>query len=326
VFDLDASFEAKNEYLPALRALQYGPRFLLDRWAELIPSLPPHAAAHPPGTLLVLDAFGITGAGGMAALCIGAGVLATPLAYLTARALLDDERRARIATLLLVLAPDAVLFGATSADAIYLAAGMLAAWPLAVYAVRGGRTPLVAGGLAMAVATFFAWSLAAVAAWAALLAVLHGGPRRAAALAASCVVAAAAFYAVLYAVWGYDVVGAYRATEDIYRFSVASMRPYAFWLFGSPVAFLVVLGLPVSWYALRALGARHRTAVAIFGVLIVAALLGFTKAETERIWLFFAPLVCLAAATTLPPTRLRPVLALLAVQTLAIEVLFDTVW
>jgi hypothetical protein len=49
---------------------------------------------------------------GMAALKIGVGALSIPLAYLLARALLD-ERRARIAALLYVFAPSAVLYRAT---------------------------------------------------------------------------------------------------------------------------------------------------------------------------------------------------------------------
>ncbi len=325
VFDLQRSFEAKNEYLPALNALRYGPRFLLDRFAELIPALPPHAAAHPPGGLLVLDAFGVSTPAGMAALCIGAGVLATPLAYATARAVLG-ERHARIATLLLVLSPDAILLGATSADALYLLLGMLAAWPLALWAVRGSRGALAAGAVAAALGTFFAWSLPAVAAWAAVLAWRRGGWRRAATLAAACGAAAAVLYLALAAATGYDVIGAFRGTESLYRFSVASMRPYAYWVFGSPVAFLVVLGVPIAWLFLRAAAERRDAAVALAAVLAVAAVIGFTKAETERIWLFFTPLACLAAAPVLAERRLRLVLALLAVQALAIELTFDTVW
>src|SRR5690349_24791133 len=41
--------EGKNEYLPTLAALDYGPRFFLDRFAELVPALPVHSAGHPPG-------------------------------------------------------------------------------------------------------------------------------------------------------------------------------------------------------------------------------------------------------------------------------------
>ena len=92
VFDPARSFEANNEYLPALGALDYGPRFFLDRFAELVPSLPVHAAGHPPGLLLTLHALGIDSPAGMAALCIGAGALSAP-ARLPARA--PGARRAR---------------------------------------------------------------------------------------------------------------------------------------------------------------------------------------------------------------------------------------
>ena len=61
-------------------------------------------------------------------------------------------------------------------------------------------------------------------------------------------------------------------------------------------------------------------------MIAIAAVAGFTKAEVERIWLFFAPLVCLAAASALAARRLRPVLGLLAVQALAWELLLNTVW
>jgi len=51
-----------------------------------------------------------------------------------------------------------------------------------------------------------------------------------------------------------------------------------------------------------------------------------TKAETERIWLPFVPLACVAAAAVLPARRLKPVLWMLAAQALAVQLLFDTVW
>lgn len=327
VFDPSRSFEGKNEYLPALAALQYGPRFLLDRFDELIPTLPPHAAAHPPGTLLVLDALGITTPAGMAALCIGAGALATPLAYWTFRRVVD-QHVARVATLLLVLSPDAILFGATSADALYLFVGMLAAWPLAAWVAGGRRSALWLGAAGTVLSSFFAWSLPAVTAWAAILAWRRSGFRRVLVLTVACAVVALVAYGALYALTGYDVVASFRATEDIYRFSVASMRPYWFWVVGSPVAFLVLAGLPIAWLALRALARGDEAAVAIGWVVGVAALLGFTKAETERIWLYLVPLVCLAAAEGWAAHRrsLRVVLGLLAVQALLIEVFFDTVW
>ena len=316
VFDPARSYEAANEYLPALGGLEWGPRFFLDRFAETVPAYPVHVAGHPPGLLLTLHTLGITSPGGMAALCIGVGALSVPLTYRLGRELLD-ERRARIAALLLAFAPGALLFGATSADAVYLTLGLLAAWPLAS---RSWRARAV-GAVALAVASFFAWSLLAVGAWAAIVTLRRDGWRAALALSALCAAALLAFYALLYGATGFDPLGTLRATEDVYRAGIASMRPYWYWLLGSPTAFLVVLGLPITWYALRA---RHTLALAIFAVIAFAAVMGFTKAETERIWLFFAPFVCLAAASRDIP--LRPVLVLLAGQAMAWELAFDTVW
>ncbi len=309
-------FEGPNEYLPALGALDFGAGFFVDRFAELVPSLPVHAAGHPPGLLLTLHALGIDSPGGMAALCIGVGALSGPLAYLLGRQVLD-ERGARVAALLLALAPGALLFGATSADAVYLTLGLLAAWPLAA------RRRL-AGAVALAVASFFAWSLLAVGAWAALVTWRRDGWRAAVSLAAVCGIVLVAFYALLHAATGFDPIGTLRSTEEVYRAGIASMRPYGFWLFGSPVAFLVVLGLPIAWLALRALARGDGLAVAIFAVIAIAAVGGFTKAETERIWLFLAPFVCLAAATERVP--LRPLLAALAAQAVLYELAFETVW
>jgi hypothetical protein len=61
-------------------------------------------------------------------------------------------------------------------------------------------------------------------------------------------------------------------------------------------------------------------------VLAVAAVAGFTKAETERIWLFLVPFACAAAAPLLADRPLRRTLTLLAVQALVVEALFATVW
>jgi hypothetical protein len=77
---------------------------------------------------------------------------------------------------------------------------------------------------------------------------------------------------------------------------------------------------------LRALGARETVAVSLFAVVAISALLGFSKAETERIFLFLVPLLCLAAASVLPERRLTAVLGALAIQALAMELALLTVW
>jgi len=323
VFDLEGSPEAKNEYLPGLRALVYGADHFLDRFAELVPALPVHVAGHPPGLVLTMHLLGIDTAGELAALCIGAGALSAPLAYLLARRVLD-EPAARVAGLLTALAPGALDFGATSADALYLTLGLLAAVPLA------SRSPVVrtAGAVVLALATFYAWSLLAVAAWATILLLLREGWRPALGLALACGAAFLLFQGLLAAFTGFDPIGTLRATEEVYRVGIASYRPYDYWLFGSPVAFGLVLGAPIAWLALRGTGEGAPAALAIAAVILVASVLGFTKAETERIWLFLVPYVCLAAAPVLArhPRALVPVLALLAVQAVVYELLFGTIW
>jgi hypothetical protein len=122
------------------------------------------------------------------------------------------------------------------------------------------------------------------------------------------------------------------ATASAYSHGIATIRPYAFWVFGSPAAWIAMLGAPVAWLSLRALTDGDDAAVAIWALVAVASVVGFTMAETERVWLPFVPLACVAAASALaalPAARLRlvlAVLAVLAVQALAVELLFFTVW
>ena len=313
--------ESSNEYLPALGALDLGLRFFLDTFAQVGTSLTVNAVGHPPGLLVTLHLLGIHDAESMAALTIGVGVLSIPLTYALARRLVD-ERTARAATLLYAFAPSAVLGGATSADALYATLGVLALLAL----VAGAAVARTAGPAALAVASFFSWANLGLGALATFLVWRRDGLSDAVKLAAACAAGLLAFYGALYWASGFDPFGAVRAAESVYREGVASGRPYAFWLFGSPVAFLIAAGLPIAWLALRALGAGDDVAVALFAVLAISAVLGFTKSETERIYLFLVPPLCIAAATALPSRRLGAVVGALAAQALATELLFYTVW
>jgi hypothetical protein len=323
IFDLrpGGSFEASNEYLPGLPALSYGTHFYLDRFAELVPSLPVNVAGHPPGPLLVLHALGLTTAAGVAALCIGVGALGAPLTYALGRTL-GSDRDARVAAILFACSPLTLLFGVTSFDYLFTTCGLAAACLL----VAERRATRAAGAVGLAAASFFSWALLAVGAWAAVLAWRRRGPRAAAGLAVACAAAWLALNGALAAAYGYDPVGTLRATELVYRHSVASVRPYAFWALGSPVAWGVMLGLPIAAGALRAVLRANDAAVALAVVVVVAAAAGFTKAETERIWLFLVPLACVAAAPCIAPRRLTAVVGALVAQALLVQGLFDTIW
>ena len=317
--------EAGREYLPALPALDFGARFFLDTFAEVGASLPVHAVGHPPGLLLMLHGLGIDGPRGMAALTIGVGALAIPLTYLLARELLD-EQRARSAVLLYVFAPSALLYGATSADALYATVALAAALPLALAVRRAparGALPLGAGLLALA--SFFSYANLAIGAWATVLAARRSSVRRALTVAAAC--------------------GArWRCSTERSRWPPAMTRsapcgrPRRCIAKGSPPGAPTRSGCsgprwpssspsgrrsPGSRCARRA---REPAAVALVAVVVVAAVLGFSKAETERIYQFLVPLACIAAAITLPPRRLAVTLGLLAAQALAVELGVYTVW
>jgi hypothetical protein len=311
MFYLDG--EGKNEYLPSLAAFDYGTRFFIDRFAELVPALPVHSAGHPPGLLLVMHALGLDTPTRLAAFCLLVGAASAPLTYALARRVID-ERAARVAGVLAALSPVMLHYGATSADAVYLTLGLLAAIPL-----LSGR-PFV-GALVLAVASLFAWSLLAVGAWAAVYTLAKHGLKPAVRLAALIGVTLLAFHVAFALATGFDPLGALHATSRVYEVGIASRRPYSYWLFGSPTAFLLILGVPITWLALQS---RTPEAYAIAAVIAVSAVLGFTKAETERIWLFYAPFVILAAA----PLVRRPTLVtgLLAAQAVIYEALFDTLW
>ncbi len=313
--------EGASEYLPALPALELGTRFFLDTFAQVGTSLTVNAVGHPPGLLLTLHGLGIDGTKAMAALTIGAGALSVPLVYVLGRRL-TDEATARSATLLYAFAPSAVLHGATSADALYatLAVGAM------IVLAGSGVTARLAGPAALAVACFFSWANLGVGALMAFVALRREGARSAAAVSVACAAGLLVFYVLLYLATGFDPFGALRAAESVYREGVASGRPYAFWVLGAPSAFLIAAGLPIAWLGLRALGAGQAVAPALFAVLAISAVLGFTKAETERIYLFLVPPLCIAAANALPQRYLRPVLVALACQALATELLFYTVW
>lgn len=316
------SFEAKNEYLPGLPALSYGTRFYLDHFAELVSAVPVNVAGHPPGLLLGAHLTGLTTPARFAALCIGAAAACAPLSYSLARGLGHDERTARTAGLLAAAAPGLLLFGTTSADAVYAALGTAAAALL----VRPSWAPRAAGAVVLALAAFCSWALLAIGAFAVLVALRRDGWRVALALAVVCALPFLVLNAALAAAYGYDPIGTLHATEGVYRLSLARIRPYWYWVLGSPLAWMACAGLPLTAGWLIAARRRDPAALALGVVVAIATLAAFTKAETERIWLPFVPLACAAAATVVPPARLRLVLAALAVQALAVQLLFETVW
>jgi hypothetical protein len=321
VFVVAPKGEGRTEFLPALPFLDHGGvGHFLSHFTEISPKLPIQAQGHPPGLLLVIHYLGLDTAAGLAALTIVVGALATPLLYLLAREL-ASEPEARAATLLFVFVPTSLLYGATSGDALFATLGVLAAVGLLA------RRPLnrLLGAGALALAAFFSYALLAVGAWAALVRWRREGTGVAIRLAALCAAVLVSIYLIVDITTGFDLVAAIRATDGRYREGIAQLRPYAFWFFGSPAAFVLMLG-PVAWFAARSLAAKEASAVALAIVIAISVLAGYTKAETERIWLFLVPFACLAAARSLSTRRLPVVLIATAVQAVLIETFLFTKW
>lgn len=314
------SREAAFEYLPGLPALRHGIGPYVGHFAQLVPSLPLHAAGNPPAPLVVLRVLGVTSPEGLTALCIGVGALTAPLAYYLGRTL-SGEQRGRTAGLLTTFTPSLLLFGVTSVDYAFAAMGVGVACLIA----RPGFHVRIAGALFAAAASLFSWLLLAIPAWGVVLALRRAGPRNALALAGMSAAAIIAANLTLALSTGYDPIATLRATDAVYRRTTAD-RPYAYWALGSAVAWGVMLGPPTVRLALRALADFDPAALALAAVVLTGAILGFTKGETERIWLPFTPLACVAAAAVLPRERLARTLAALAAQAVLVELLFNTIW
>jgi hypothetical protein len=322
VFDLSGhgSFEAGREYLPALGQLRHGVDQYVRHYADLLPYLPTHAKGNPPGPLVAMHLLSITTAGRLTAVCVLGGAFVAPLTYLLGRTL-GGDRRGRVAAVLAAYSPAVVIYGTTSVDYVFAAMGASVACLLV--ARRPGLRALGCAGAGLA--AFFSWVLLAIPVWAALVTLLRDGRGRAARLAVGALAGLVAVTLLLHAVWGYDPIAILRAAGRAYGSGAAAHRPYAFWLLGSPAAWAVMLGVPIVWLVLLSLPRGEPAAVALAVIVVVSAVAGFTKAETERIWLPYVPLACVAAAA-LPILRLRAVLLAMGLQAVVVEILFGTVW
>lgn len=297
-----APLTTRYEYLPAV-ALAGNAREFLRGFVDALPSYPTHVAGHPPGMVLalsLLDSIGLGGARWAAVLVVGAGAVTAPAALVAMR-VVAGERLARRAALFVTIGPAAVWLG-TSADALFSATLAIGVALLAVACGpaaprRGARGALaVLAGLVLGCGLMLSYGLAplglvplavavATRRWR-LLALATGGG-----VAVLLAFAAAGFW------WPAGL----EATRAVYGSGISARRPYLDFLVISPAAFALALG-PAAFAGLAALRGRARVLPgAALAALLVAALSGLSKGETERIWLPFAPWLLLATAALRAP-------------------------
>lgn len=286
-----------SRYDPLAAAGRVGsPGAFLRGFTTHLGTYPTHVKGHPPGFVLLaagLRSIGLGGATPLAVLCIGAGAAAAPLAMLAAREL-GAGALARRAAPFLALAPAAVWI-ATSDDALFLGVSAAGVALLAAGAARRRDGLCAVAGVVIGIGLFLSYGLAPLGLVA--LAASRGRPRPLA-IAAAGVAAVVLAFALL----GFWWIDGLNATHHFYRAGVAARRPYLTFLVVDLAAFALAVG-PAAVAGFARL--RERPAVllpaAALIALLVSDLSGFSRGETERIWLPFVPWILLAAGTVRSP-------------------------
>lgn len=276
-----------DEYLLDV-ALVEDPSAFLRGFTDDIDRYVTHVRSHPPGLLLGLwglDRVGLGGPGWAAALFVGGGAAGVP-AVLVALRRVGGEDRARRALPFVVLAP-AALWVATTADALFagVAAWSVAALVLAAFRQdRRGDALALAGGVGFGLLAHLSYGAGLVAVVPLAVAVHRHRlrPLLGAALGAAAVFAAFAASGF----WWFDGLA---ATRREYGESVASTRPYGYFLVANAAALAVVVGPALAVALVRLRDASTWLLVgAGIACCAVANLSGLSKGEVERIWLPFA--------------------------------------
>ena len=292
------------------------------------PRCPVHAIGHPPGLLVGLHALGIDTAPGMAALTIGVGALSIPLDLPAGpRAAGRAARAARHAALRVRAQRDALRrhLGRRALRHARPARRAAARWPRRPDGRAPGRAG--AGGAGAGQLLLLRQPGDRRAGHAAGLA----AQRPAAGRAASPRPAASRWWpSTACSTWPPATTrsASCRPTESVYREGIASRRPYAFWVFGSPVAFLVAARAADRLVRAALRGRRRRRrAWPCSPCWSSPPCSASPRPRPSASTCSWCPLACLAAATSAAANAACAlVLGALAAQALATELLFYTVW
>jgi hypothetical protein len=300
-----------------------------------------HVAGHPPGaflTFVVLDRIGLGGGAWAALLCVAAGALVTVAVPVTIR-LLGDEAAARACLPFLVLFPGAVWIGA-SADGLFAGVTACGLMLLAVAVTRDRRwSGLISGlgaGVVLGFGIFLSYGLTLIAVPASAVVILGrrilGRRIRVAPIVATA--AGAGLVVAGFAAAGFWWLDGYHLVVERYYQGVASVRPYAYWVWAD-LALVVVCAGPVAAVILRRAATKVPTGraagpavllpLAGLAAILAADVSGLSKAEVERIWLPFAVWL-VAGAALLPAPGRRGWLVVQAVTALLVNHLLLTTW
>ena len=293
------------------------------------------ARTHPPGA--VLTAWLLAGVAhddplGVALLIVGIGALGVVPTYALARAILDDERTARCSAVLFAACPIVLLYSATAFDAVFMtvaacAIALLAWAPRSMWwAAAGGA--LTAGAITL---TYGLLVLGLIAAGFFALGLRREPVARIVARAAVCAAAFVAALALLHHYAAIDLLASFRTASRVQHDVVAFRgRPWWYWTLGGNVlGFLIGAGLGLaSLFVVQTSRAWRSRELGIETVLWVAMLassaVGALRGETEHLWMYFVPMLAVAAAPAV--TRMREEAAFGVGQAGLMQALFWTNW
>ncbi|MFI5840019.1 hypothetical protein ACIA8K_09960 [Catenuloplanes sp. NPDC051500] len=295
-----------------------------------------HVSGHPPGALLffvALDRIGLGGGGWAGLACVLAGAVIAVAVPRTVR-VLGTDADARAAVPFLVLFPGAVWVGA-SADGLFAGVTATGVALLASGAVRRSPIRLLGGGMLLGLGCYLSYGLVLMGAVALMVLVIgRSGP-----LLAGWAVAGAAAVVAAFTAAGFWWFTGYTLVIERYYQGIATDRAYAYWVWAN-LAVLVVSAGPAAAPVIRRAAGRLWTlrrpfdlgpyagallAASGLAAIVAADLSGYSKAETERIWLPFAVWL-LAGAGLLPPERRRFWLAAQGLIALLVNHLLLTNW
>lgn len=294
-------------------------------FVDQLPTYPTHVRGHPVGASLVFwahEQIGLTGPHWSAALVIAAGTSVVVSGAVVVREVAGEAVARRAVPFLVV--PPALVWVATSFDALVAGAVAVSIALLVVGARRGGRggdLAALGGGIVGAFALHLTYGAPLMLLPALVVVALRFRLRP----VFMAVVGAAAVTALFVSAgfWWFDGLAATRAE---YAAGAGGRRPY--WYFAAlanPAALLLALGpaVPVALARLRDARLWPVVAGAIAGV-VIADLSGLSKGEVERIWLPFVPWLVVAAAVL--GHRPRRWLAIQAGTGLVLQLALDSPW
>jgi hypothetical protein len=282
-----------------------------------------------------------------------AACLAVPAVYGLAREVLE-ERSARLASCLFLLAPNVLLFTATSMDGVFM---VPMAWTyFLLWKARNGK-PWVFGclaGLTAAVSALMTFSAAFLGLWglAMLLLTVLFDRRKLSATVQALAGSAASSALVLTAVYcwsGYDLLenlqSAVSAHQSImHGGNYATLRQYGHLVVGNLVALFAGTGIPLAVLFfrqacrdVREVGGKTPGRLLNLSFLLALSVLAIAPLytlEVERIWVFMVPFVAIAATRPLsnsgpadqPGPEIGLIFCLLSIQVAATEALLNTTW